>query len=125
MDSLLFNASFVSCDAELANSMFTEDVEFYHDQTGFQSSEQTRENTRRLTESCPRERGITRTLAEGSLQVYPIQGYGAIQTGTQRFEERGASTSTVAQFVHLWKKQDGEWKLARVMSFDHRTDYVR
>ncbi len=122
MDSLLFHASFVSCDAETANAIFTDDVEFYHDQTGFQDSAQTRENTRRLTESCPAERGITRSVVEGSLRVYPMADYGAIQEGIQRFDERGVSTSTVARFVHLWKKVDGEWRLARVLSYDHRTE---
>src|SRR5688500_17558212 len=62
MDSLMFDASFVSCDAATANAIFTDDVEFYHDQTGFAAGEQVRENTKRLTGSCPRERGITRTL---------------------------------------------------------------
>ena len=122
MDSLLFDASFVSCDYEVANAIFADDVEFYHDQTGFQSSEQTRENTKRLTESCPAERGVTRTVVEGSLRVYPIRDYGAVQTGLHRFDERGASTSTVAQFVHLWHRQGEERKLARVLSFDHRPE---
>ncbi|MEX2401201.1 MAG: nuclear transport factor 2 family protein [Rhodothermales bacterium] len=124
MDSILFDASFVSCDAQLANSIFADDVEFYHDLTGFQSSEETRENTRRLAESCPGEKGITRTLVEGSMHVYPIRDYGAVQTGIHRFDERGMSTSTIAKFVHLWRKQDGTWKLARVLSFDHRSEKV-
>lgn len=119
MDSLLFDASFVSCDAEIANAIFTDDVEFYHDQTGFQSSEETRENTRRLTESCPAERGVTRAVVEGSLRAYSIEGYGAVQTGRHRFDERGASTSTVARFVHLWHREGEAWRLARVLSFDH------
>jgi len=32
MDSSLFDASFVSCDAEVANAIFADDMEFYHDQ---------------------------------------------------------------------------------------------
>ena len=119
MDSLLFDASFVSCDPEIANSIFADDVEFYHDQTGFQSSEQARENTRRLTDSCPAKQGITRTVVEGSLRVYPIRDYGAVQTGLHRFDERSVSTSTVARFVHLWHRQGEGWRLARVLSFDH------
>lgn len=124
MDSVLFDASFVSCDAEAANAIFADDVEFYHDQTGFQSSRQTRENTRRLADSCPGERGTTRTLVEGSLQVYPIRDYGAVQTGVHRFEERDAATSTVAKFVHLWQQQEGGWRLTRILSFDHRPESV-
>lgn len=121
MDSLLFEASFVSCDAAQANALFTEDVEFYHDRDGLSTGEQVRENTRRLAASCPARRGIVRTLVPGTLRVYPIQGYGAMQAGAHRFDEQGAATSTVAQFISLWRRQDGQWRLARVMSFDHRS----
>jgi hypothetical protein len=36
-----------------------------------------------------------------------------------RFVEKGSSTATVAQFVHLWRKKDGVWKISRVLSFEH------
>ncbi|MGM9512960.1 nuclear transport factor 2 family protein [Roseateles sp. DB2] len=121
LDSLLFEASFVSCDAAKANALFAEDVEFYHDKDGLSTGEQVRENTRRLTTACPARQGVVRTLIPGTLRVYPIQGYGAMQVGAHRFDERGAPTSTVAQFVSLWRQQDGQWRLARVVSFDHRT----
>ena len=121
MDSALFEASFVLCDAAKANAIFAEDVEFYHDKDGFSSGEQVRENTRRLTASCPREHGVTRTVVPDSLRVYPIAGYGAAQVGVHRFDERGAATSTLARFVHVWRLQDKTWRLARVLSIDHET----
>lgn len=119
-DSLLFDASFVSCDAAKANGIFSDDVEFYHDRAGFSSGAQVRETTKNLTRNCPRDRGITREVIAGSLRVYPIGNYGAVQIGVHRFVERGAATSDVAQFVHLWRRTDGGWRLARVLSFDHR-----
>jgi hypothetical protein len=109
MDNILFDASFASCDAAKANAVFADDVEFYHDEAGFAAGEQVRESTR----------GITRTVVPGSLRVYPIEGYGAVQVGVHRFDERGAATSTLAQFIHLWRFQDGQWRLARVLSLDH------
>ena len=120
MDSLLFDAGFVTCDAEKVHAMLTEDAEFYHDKTGLESGSRLRESFERLTGSCPRERGIRRELIPGSARVYPMQGYGAIQMGDHRFVERGAPTMTVAKFVHLWRKTDDGWKLSRVLSFDHR-----
>lgn len=120
MDRALFEASFETCDAAKANAIFADDVEFYHDQTGLSVGEQVRENTRRLTASCPGRRGVKRTLVPGSLRVFPIQGYGAAQIGMHRFDERGAKTSTLARFINLWRFQDGRWRLARVLSLDHR-----
>jgi len=120
MDSALFEASFVLCDAAKANAIFAEDVEFYHDKDGLTSGEQVRENTRRLTASCPRDHGVTRTVVPGSLSVYPIQGYGAAQVGVHRFDERGAATSTLARFVHVWRLQDETWRLTRILSLDHQ-----
>lgn len=121
MDEAMFHASFVACDAEKANAIFAEDVEFYHDQTGFAAGEQVRENTRRLTASCPGRNGVTRSVVAGSLRVYPIHDYGAAQMGTHRFDERGSNSSTLARFVSLWRLQDGRWRLTRVLSLDHRS----
>ena len=121
MDRALFEASFVLCDAVGANAIFADDVEFYHDRDGFASGEQVRENTRRLAASCPRDHGITRTVVPDSLSVFPIEGYGAAQVGVHRFDERGAATSTLARFVHVWRLRDQTWRLARVLSLDHET----
>jgi hypothetical protein len=119
MDAALFEASFVTCDAEKANAIFADDVEFYHDKDGLSVGEQVRENTRRLTASCPGRNGVTRTVVPGSLRVYPIEGYGAVQVGVHRFDERGAATSTVARFVSVWRREGADWRLARVLSLDH------
>ncbi|MEL6611620.1 MAG: nuclear transport factor 2 family protein [Bacteroidota bacterium] len=125
LDSLIFDASFVSCDAEAIMRLFTDDIEFYHDLTGASYGDEVRDDFRRLTASCPRENGVTRELIAGSLEVYPMQDYGAVQRGVHRFTERGAATRTVAKFVHLWQRQaDGTWKISRVLSFDHRPEPI-
>lgn len=121
MDSTVFDASFVSCDATTVNAIFADDIEFYHDRDGFASGEQVRENIRRLTAECPGDRGVTRSVVPGSVRVYPINDYGAAQIGMHRFDERGAETSTLARFVHLWRLQDGAWRITRVLSLDHQT----
>lgn len=115
MDKELFDAAFVNCDASKFRALFTEDAEFYHDRTGLASGE-----AARTMKSCPRDNGVTRTLVPGSLEVYPMQGYGAIQMGRHVFEKRGEPGSEVAKFVHLWKQENGVWRLARVLSFDHK-----
>ncbi len=114
MDQIVFHTAFVECDAERFRSLFTEDAEFYHDKVGPTFGEEAR-----TLNGCPRKAGVRRILVEDSLRVYPMAGYGAIQTGEHWFVEKGASTSTLAKFVTLWKRVDGEWKMARVLSFDH------
>jgi ketosteroid isomerase-like protein len=120
MDSLVFDATYVACDTQRINALFTDDVEFYHDRTGFHSGAEVRADFARLAATCPRGRGVTRELIPGTLRVYPIHDYGAVQMGMHRFVEKGSSTATVAQFVHVWRKKDGVWKISRELSFEHR-----
>jgi hypothetical protein len=61
-------------------------------------------------------------LVQGSIEVYPMTGYGAIQMGEHRFVEAGAETSTIAKFVHLWRQENGLWRISRVLSFEHKPD---
>lgn len=122
-DSVLFDAAFDTCDAAKVNAMLADDVEFYHDQTGFHAGAQVRDDFRRLAANCPRGQGIARVLVPGSLRVYPISQYGAVQTGEHRFARRDGAPGAVARFVHLWRQQpDGQWRLTRVLSFDHRPE---
>jgi Domain of unknown function (DUF4440) len=114
MDRVLFDAAFVACDEATFRSLFTDDAEFYHDRDGARYGE----DVRRLR-SCPRDEGVKRTLVEGSLEVYPIAEFGAVQLGRHVFTKAGEEGATLARFVHLWKQVDGEWRLARVLSFDH------
>ena len=115
MDKELFDAAFASCNTAQFRAIFTDDAEFYHDRTGVSVGEAVR-----TLKSCPRENGVTRTLVPGSLEVYPMQGYGAIQIGRHVFARKGEPGSETAKFVHLWKQESGVWRLARVLSFDHR-----
>ena len=115
MDKELFDTAFVNCDASRFRALFTDDTEFYHDRTGLAAGE-----AARTMKSCPRDSGVTRTLIPGSLEVYPMQGYGAIQIGRHIFARKGEPSAEVAKFVHLWKQESGVWRLARVLSFDHK-----
>ena len=118
LDAALFD-SYIRCDLEKFASFFADDVEFYHDRTGFHSGPQVRADFARLAATCPGGRGVTRELIPGTLRVYPIHDYGAVQMGMHRFIEKGSSTATVAQFVHLWQRKDGAWKISRALSFEH------
>lgn len=115
MDRELFAAAFESCDQARFSSLFTDDAEFYHDRTGASYGEAVKQ-----LRSCPRDNGVKRTLVAGSLEVYPIKDFGAIQMGRHTFTREGEPGVEIARFIHLWRYSDGQWRLARVMSFDHR-----
>ncbi len=58
---------------------------------------------------------VHRDPVPGTLEVYPLKGYGAVATGLHRFcDSRKYRTcvegeSGVAKFVTLWRKDNGKW----------------
>jgi hypothetical protein len=79
-----------------------------------------RRTSRTAARTCPRARGVRRELVPGSLRVYPISGYGAVQTGEHRFVQPGGAPPTTARFVHVWRYDGGAWKASRILSLDHQ-----
>jgi uncharacterized protein (TIGR02246 family) len=117
LDAALFDA-YNRCDLEKFASFFVDDVEFYHDQGGVTLGRAA------LTESVKKNicGKVTRELVPGSLQVYYMKGYGAVEIGVHRFHHPAhEDTEAVgeAKFIHLWQYQDGAWRITRVISFDH------
>lgn len=119
-DRALFEAIFVACDADAAVAMLDADVEFYHDKGGRTTGEAVHTAVGTQATECPRARGMTREVVEGSLVVSPIPGFGAVQTGTHRFAEPGGVT--VARFAHVWHETPDGWRVHRALSFDHRPE---
>ncbi|GEM_PF-196875 len=117
LDAALFD-SYNKCDLEKFASFFTEDVEFYHDQGGVTLGRAA------LTESVKKNicGKTTRELVPGTLHIFYMKGYGAIEMGVHRFHHPGhEDTEGVGEgrFVHLWQYKDGAWRITRVMSYDH------
>jgi hypothetical protein len=62
---------------------------------------------------------INRELVKGSIEVYPIQGFGAIEIGMHRFVNITADEGTpyiAGKFVFVWQLEMDEWKIRRVIS---------
>ena len=118
LDSALFD-SYNRCDLKKFTSFFVDSVEFYHDQTGLMVGAQNVAEAVRKN-ICGK---VVRELVPGSLEVYPMKGYGALEIGVHRFHAPNAepTESGTAQFVHLWQNKDGAWKITRVISFDHNS----
>jgi Domain of unknown function (DUF4440) len=119
LDRELFDA-YNTCNLEAFASFIDEDVEFYHDKGGVTRGRST------LVESvrnniCGKTR---RDFIVPSLEVHPLDGYGALQIGAHRFcdaklKQCDGTAGGVGKFIHLWQNRDGVWRLTRVISFDH------
>jgi hypothetical protein len=118
-DSAFFDA-YNNCELSKMESYFTRDVEFYHDQSGLSRLAGVMDALRKNI--CGK---VHRDPVPGSLEVYPLKGYGAVSIGLHRFcDSRKHQTcvegnSGVAKFVTLWRKQNGRWRMSRVISYDH------
>ena len=120
MDSVMFDA-FNAHDLEKIMSTFDSSLEFYHDKGGVTNFEQTKKNSADLFERN-KTTGLRRDLVPGTMEVYPIKDYGAIETGLHRFchEENGKQDCGTFKFLHIWQKKNGQWKVTRVASYDHK-----
>jgi ketosteroid isomerase-like protein len=116
-DSVMFSA-FNAGDLATLRTMFTEDLEFYHDQTGLTSYE---ENMAAFEGLFARGDGLRRDLVRDRLEVYPVGDHGAIQVGAHTFchVEGDREDCGTFPFVTVWRKEDAAWKVARVISYDH------
>jgi hypothetical protein len=114
MDSVLFGAYNI-CDLPTMADCFSEDIEFYHDKGGLMTN---RDSIMAATKRniCGK---VTRVLIKGSIEVYPIAGYGAIEMGQHYFinnQEPPTNHPAIGKFVHTWKDENGKWRLTRVIS---------
>jgi len=117
LDRTMFDA-YNAHDVDALMAMFTADLEFYHDTGGLLNHEQVRAG---FTSVFANNKDIRRELVPGSLAVYPIRGYGAIQTGAHRFchTEDGEANCGTFEFLQIWRLRDGEWKVSREVSYGH------
>ena len=117
LDAELF-AAFNAHDVNRLMGFFADNLEFYHDKGGLSNFAQTRDSFARLFAQSP---DISRTLVPGTLEVYPIKGYGATHIATQRFchVENGRQDCGNSKFVMVWQQQGDTWRITRVVSYDH------
>ncbi|MCC7156790.1 MAG: nuclear transport factor 2 family protein [Bryobacterales bacterium] len=118
LDKALFDA-YNSCDLERFANFFAGDIEFYHDNDGLSTGKQ------KLVDAVKRNicGKVRRALVPGTLEVYPLRNFGAVETGIHRFYHPGADDrqpAGEAKFIHLWQYKDGAWKVTRVISYDHK-----
>ncbi len=117
LDKKVFDA-FNRRDTVLFASMFSKDLEFFHDKAGLTGYKET---TDFLQSTIRNGSDLQRTLIPGTMEVYPVPGYGAIQTGTHEFchTEQNKKDCGRFKFLHIWKQTGDHWQITRVISYDH------
>ncbi|HEX7902893.1 MAG TPA: nuclear transport factor 2 family protein [Chitinophagaceae bacterium] len=116
LDSVFF-AAYNTCAINLDKyaAFYDDSLEFYHDKGGFMNSKQdVVESTKKFV--CGK---VTRELVKGSIEVYPIKDYGAIEMGLHKFHnntEKETTPSEPGKFIIIWQHKNNEWKIKRVVS---------
>lgn len=113
MDKEFFDA-YNNCDLEKQSDIYSDDIEFFHDKGGLMTSKQDIiDGTERNI--CGK---VTRTLIKESVEVYPINNYGAVQIGLHKFynNQEPDAESIPVKFILIWHNQNGNWKIKKVVS---------
>jgi hypothetical protein len=114
LDSIFFDA-YNTCKLHVFEELISDSIEFYHDRGGLSTSK--KELILALKNNiCGK---VSRELLKGSIEVYPIPNYGAVQMGVHRFhnnQEPPDAPYRYSKFVHTWHRINNQWRLERVIS---------
>jgi len=113
LDSTFFNA-YNTCDMATQRTFYSDSIEFFHDRSGLETS---KEKILSATEKyiCGK---VTRELVQGSIEVSPLPGYGAVELGSHMFHNKQEpnAKSHPSKFVIIWKNTNGNWTITKVIS---------
>lgn len=122
----LFWLAYNNCNYNNYGQFFTDDLEFYHDKGGITNGLAALVEVSKKNLCSNPDFRIRREAIPGTLKVFPMHRsdtiYGAIFSGDHLFyiTEKGKERLTgKASFTHLWLLQNGEWKMTRILSYDH------
>lgn len=94
--------------------MYSDTMEFYHDKGGLMTDKaQILADTKKYV--CGNK--VRRELVKGSIEVYSINNYGAVEMGLHRFHN-GVENSTAepSKFIIFWQNTNNKWLIKRVVS---------
>ena len=117
MDSIMFEA-FNTQNMDKFKPLFSEDLEWYQDNGGLILYKTIFEN---FANTFKKDFKLTRQLLKETLEVHPIKDYGAIEIGTHQFRhiENDKEEIGTFKFLMIWQKKDNQWRISRVISYDH------
>lgn len=114
MDSVFFTA-YNNCNLDKQAVIYADNIEFYHDKGGLMTSKKDiLDATKKYI--CGK---VSRELVKGSVEVYLIKDFGAIEIGLHKFhnnQEPAGTASKESKFIMMWQFKNNEWKITKVIS---------
>ena len=99
---------------------FSRRLEFYHDRSGVTGYD---ENITVFKKTFAAPNRIRREAMPDTFEIFPAGPSHAMHIGKHRFCNKPAGDEpegcSVYRFSMVWEREDGAWKLLRVLSYDH------
>lgn len=123
----LFWTYYNNCDIDDMMQFITDDIEFYHDKNGVLTGKENFRNAFQKNLCGNKDSRLRREAVKGSVNVFSMRSrdtlYGAIISGEHLFYvlETGKKDRLdgIGKFMNLWILQNGNWKMSRVLSYNH------
>lgn len=117
-----------SCDYPAMDALTADNVEFYHDLGGITNGRAALTDSVRKNICGTAGMAIRRVVQDQQVQTFLLnrgrEVYGAIVTGRHEFTQAKDGGAAVpadqALFTMLWLRDGKDWKLSRVMSYEHK-----
>ncbi len=99
---------------------FSKRLEFYHDRTGLTGYA---ENIAAFEQNFRAPNQIRRDAMPETVEVFPAGPNHAMHIGQHRFCNQPSPAEkeecSIYRFSMVWEREDGQWKLLRVLSYGH------
>lgn len=127
-DNSLFDAAFNLREKEELKKYLSHDLEFFHDKSGLIANSAVElvdafERNWKKMRSGNKRYQRRESIAE-SIEVYPLENFGAMVMGEHKFYEYEFNGKEIfdskAKYITLWKNENSKWTAHRIISYDHQ-----
>jgi hypothetical protein len=122
-DSLFWEA-YNACDINKMQTFFTDDIEFYHDKGGLTSTREALVETIKKGLCGNPNWHLRREAVAGTVKIFPLNNYGGLISGEHIFFITDNGNKEYldghSQFLQIWRLDNNEWKMSRILSYDHK-----
>ena len=123
----LFWLGYNQCDSKLMEPYVADNVEFYHDKGGITLGKEALIAAIKNNLCSNKNFKTRREAVPGTVKIFEMKNgndiYAAIMVGEHYFfnsyDGKPEKREGMAKFTHLWLLKDGQWKMSRILSYDH------